>query len=102
MRLHRAYRVLRSEIDRLVGSVPGASPRADGPEPTHPWEAQLQGLERVLRDFPEVPAPLPRWAGLEARERQDNANAIERRRRSGGLSADEQAALAIGRAVTIK
>jgi chromosome segregation ATPase len=102
VRLHRAYLAMRMEIDSLVAAVPGATSRADGPEPSHPWERPLRDLERAVQDTPEVPAPLPRWAGLEHRKQQDNANAIEKQRRSGELSADDQAALAIGRVVTVK
>jgi hypothetical protein len=102
VRLHRAYLALRTEIDGLVAAVPGATSRADGPEPSHPWEPQLRDLERVVREIPEVPAPLPRWEGLEHRQQQDNANRIERKRRAGELSVDDQAALAIGRVVTLK
>ena len=102
LRLHRAYRAMRSEIDSLVAAVPGATSRADGPEPSHPWEDQLQALARVIQENPEVPPPLPRWAGLEHREGQDHANLVERKRRRGELSADDQAALAVGRVVTLK
>jgi hypothetical protein len=102
VRSHRAYLTLRTEIDRLVAAVPGATSRADGPEPSHPWERQLRDLERAVRDIPEVPAPLPRWAGLKHREEQDNAARIEHKRRRGELSADDQATLAIGRVVTIE
>jgi chromosome segregation ATPase len=102
VRAHRAYLTLRTEIDRLVASVAGATSRADGPPHSHPWESELRALERAVRETPEVPAPLPRWAGLEHRREQDNANRIEQRRRRGELSAADQAALAIGRVVTIE
>jgi hypothetical protein len=102
VRLHRAYRDIRTDIDGLVAAVPGATSRADGPEPTHPWEDALQGLARAIQDAPEVPPPLPRWNGLKHREQQDNANRIEQMRRRGELSADDQAALALGRVVTVK
>jgi hypothetical protein len=102
VRLHRAYLTMRTEIDRLVAAVAGATSRADGPEPSHPWERQLRDLERAVRDTPEVSAPLPRWAGLKHRQEQDNAARIEQRRRRGELSADDQAALSIGRVVTIE
>jgi hypothetical protein len=36
------------------------------------------------------------------RREQDNANRIEQARRRGELSADDQAALAVGRVVTIE
>jgi hypothetical protein len=93
---------LRAEIGRLVAGVAGATSRADGPASLPPSERQLRDLERAVREKPEVPAPLPRWAGLEHRREQDNANWIEQRRRSGELSADDQAALAIGQVVTIE
>ena len=99
VRLHRAYRGLRSEIDKLVAAVPGASPRADGPEQSHPWEQQLNDLARGIQETPEVPPPLPRWAGLAHRQQQDQANRIEQQRRRGELSPDTQAALALGRTV---
>jgi hypothetical protein len=102
VQLHRAYLAMRMDIDSLVAAVPGATSRADGPEPSHPWERQLNDLGRVIAETPEVPAPLPRWAGLEHRQQQDNVNRIERQRRRGELSADDQAALAIGRVVTVK
>jgi hypothetical protein len=101
VRLNRAYLALRTEIDGLVAAVPGATSRADGPEPTHPWEPQLRSLERAIHETPEIPPPLPRWAGLDDRREQDNANRIERQRRRGELSTDDQAKLAAGRVVTI-
>jgi hypothetical protein len=102
VRLHRAYRDLRMDIDSLVAAVPGATSRADGPEPSHPWEQALQNLWRVTQETPEVPPPLPRWAGVTHRQQEDHANRIEQQRRRGELSADDQAALAVGRAVTLK
>ncbi len=56
----------------------------------------------MIQETPEVPAPLPTWKGLSHRQEQDNANRIEQQRRRGELSADDQAALAIGRVVTVK
>jgi hypothetical protein len=102
VRLHRGYRDMRTDIDTLVAAVPGATSRADGPEPSHPWEGPLQDLWRATQETPEVPPPLPRWLGLRHRQQQDHANRIEHQRRRGELSADDQAALAIGRAVTIR
>jgi hypothetical protein len=102
VKAHNALRNERTEIDTLVAAVPGATSRADGPEPTHPWEDALQGLARVIQDHPEVPAPLPRWDGLKHRQEQDNAHRIEQKRRRGELSVDDQAALAVGRVVTVK
>jgi hypothetical protein len=100
VRRYRACVTVREEIDALIAIVPGATPRADGPEPSFPWEGQLRELERAVRETPEVPPPLPRWAGLTHRQEQDNAAHIEQARRRGELSADDQAALAVGRVVT--
>jgi hypothetical protein len=102
VRLHQAYVTTRNDIDSLVAAVPGATSRADGPAPSHPWEDQLRALERTIQETPEVPPPLARSAGLKHREQQDHANRIEQQRRRGELSADDQAALAVGRAVTLK
>ena len=102
VKLHKDYRAERTEIDALVAAVPGATSRADGPEPTHPWEKALQDVARVVQDHTEVPPPLPTWKGLNHRQQQDYANRVEQKRRRGELSADDQAALAIGRVVTIK
>jgi hypothetical protein len=71
IRLHRAYSSLRKDIDALVGHVPGASPRTDGPPASYAWEPQLRDLERAIREAPEVPALSPRWAGLAHRKQQD-------------------------------
>jgi transcriptional regulator len=79
IRLHRAYLALRMDIDALVGHLPGATPRNDGPPPEHPWEAQLGALERVVRETPEVPALTPTWAGLEHRKQQDEQLSQHRR-----------------------
>jgi hypothetical protein len=100
IQLHRAYLTLRSEIDSLVAAVPGATSRADGPQPSHPWERQLRDLERAVQETPEVPAPLPRWAGLEHRKQQDNANRSERDRRSENVP--ETAFATSGQWVTLK
>ena len=75
--------------------------RDRAPEPAHPWERQLRDLERAIQETPEVPPPLPRWAGLNHRQEQDNAARVERQRRRGELSADDRAALAMGRVVTL-
>jgi hypothetical protein len=100
VRLNRAYLALRSEIAGLVAAVPGATSRADGPEPSHPWERQLRDLERVVQDTPEVPAPLPRWAGLTQRQTEDDANRIERERRTE--NAPPAALATSGQWVTVK
>jgi len=83
VRMHRAYRAMRTEIDTLVAAVPGATSRADGPAPSHPWEDHLRALERAIQEHPEVPPPLRRWVGVKNRELQDNANRLEREQRSG-------------------
>jgi hypothetical protein len=68
LRLHRAYLAERQTMDRLVAAVPGASPRADGPEGTHPWEPALGQLARACQQTHKLDPPLPRWAGLEQRQ----------------------------------
>ncbi len=83
-----------------MAAVPGATSRADGPQPSHPWERQLRDLERAVQETPEVPAPLPRWAGLEHRKQQDNANRSERDRRSENVP--ETAFATSGQWVTLK
>jgi hypothetical protein len=97
---NRAYMALRMEIDSLVAAVPGATSRADGPAESHPWERQLRDLERAVQETPEVPAPLPRWTGLNQRQTEDNANRIERERR--GENAPETAFATSGQWVTLK
>jgi hypothetical protein len=85
--LHRAYRAMRTDIDSLVAAVPGATSRADGPAPSHPWESVLQDLARVTQEHPEVPPPLPQWAGLSHRHAQDHAHGVARDKRSGETAA---------------
>jgi hypothetical protein len=82
---------MRMEGDRLVGAIPGAVPRSDGAPTAHPWERELHDLDRAIRATPELPAPLPRWAGLEDRRRQDNANRLVKLARQKRLTADERA-----------
>jgi hypothetical protein len=65
LRLARAYVAERQAVDQLVAHVPGATPRADGPPATHPWERELRDLERAVAETPELPPPLPRWQGVE-------------------------------------
>jgi hypothetical protein len=77
--LHRAYVAMRSDIDSLVGSIPGAVPRTDGPPAPHAWERQLRDLERVVKETPEVEPPLPRWAGLQHRQHEDDISRREKR-----------------------
>jgi hypothetical protein len=100
VQLHCAYRAMRTDIDSLVAAVPGATSRADGPAPSHPWESQLGDLERAIRETPEIPPPLPQWAGLNHRQMQDRANRLERERRSGETAAVPAATS--GQWVTVK
>jgi len=90
VRLHRAYVAERTAIDQLVAAVPGATPRADGPAATYPWEPELQALARAVAETPEVDAPLPRWQGLEQRNADDQLHRRERLRRKRKLTAAEQ------------
>jgi hypothetical protein len=100
VQLNRAYLAMRTEIDGLVAAVPGATSRADGPEPSHPWERQLRDLEGAVQETPEVPAPLPRWTGLTQRQTEDQANRIERERR--GEPAPDTALATSGQWVTVR
>jgi hypothetical protein len=47
----------------------------------------LQDLARVTQEHPEVPPPLPQWAGLNYRQEQDRANRLEREKRNGDSAA---------------
>ena len=47
----------------------------------------MRVLERAIQENPEVPLPLPQWAGLTQRQVQDNANRLEREQRSGETAA---------------
>jgi hypothetical protein len=69
---NREFIRVRAEVDRQVALVPGCTPRADGPAAAHEWEAQLVALARVIRAYPEVTPPLPRWSGRLARQGQDD------------------------------
>jgi hypothetical protein len=100
VQLHRAYRTERTEIDALVAAVPGATSRADGPDPSHPWEDQLRALERAIQDHPEVPPPLPQWAGLTHRHAQDHAHRVEREKRNAETATT--AGATSGQWVTVK
>jgi hypothetical protein len=90
LRLAKAYVAERQTQDVLVAAVPGATPRSDGPPPEHEWEAALGALERTVRETPEIPAPLPRWAGVEHRRQQDNLSRFEKLRRRKRLTRPEQ------------
>lgn len=70
--------------------VPGATPRADGPPATHPWERQLKELERAVAETPELPPPLPRWQGLGNRKAEDHAARRLQLQRKKKLTATEE------------
>jgi hypothetical protein len=91
LKLQRAYVTERQTVDRLVAAVPGATPRADGPVPEHPWESALNYLERAYRQATKLEPPLPRWGGLQLREQQDTLSRFEKLRRRKRLTEDEQA-----------
>jgi hypothetical protein len=91
VRLHRAYVQMRTDIDALVAAIPGAVVRLDSGPAEHPWEGQLREVERVTRAVPEVPAPLPRWAGIQQREQQDKLSRLSKLRRSKRITAKDQA-----------
>jgi hypothetical protein len=91
LKLHRAYVTERQTVDRLVAAVPGATPRADGPVPEHPWESALKDLERAYRQATKLEPPTPRWSGLQLREQQDSLSRFERLRRRKRLTEDERA-----------
>jgi hypothetical protein len=93
LKLHRAYLTERQTMDQLVAAVPGATPRADGPEGTHPWEPALGQLARAYQQTPELEPPLPRWQGLEHRTAQDSSARRLQLQRRKRLTADEQAEL---------
>jgi hypothetical protein len=98
LRLAKAYAAERQAVDRLVAEVAGATPRADGPAPEHPWEAALKTLERCYQQDPELEAPLPRWSGLQQRAQQDHIGRREKLRRKKKLtSAEEQELTTINR-----
>lgn len=82
LKLHRAYVTERQTMDQLVAAVPGATPRADGPPPEHPWEAALRTLEGAHQQTPELKPPLPSRHGLQQREQQDNAIRFDKLRRN--------------------
>jgi hypothetical protein len=90
VRLHRAYLALRTDVDALVGAVPNAVPRADGPPPSYAWERQLKDLERAMLETPEVAPALPRWSGLEERQQHDRTHRLLQLRRRKRLTRPEQ------------
>lgn len=81
VRAHQAYIAMRMEIDGLVAGVPDAVPRLDGVDAGYAWERELKDLARAVREIPEVEVPAPRWAGVEQRRLQDDANRFEQLRR---------------------
>jgi hypothetical protein len=83
VRLHRGYLEMRTEVDRLVGAVPGAVPRSDGPPAAYPWEREITALAHADRETPEVTAPLPQWRGLEYRQQEDAAARLLKAQREG-------------------
>jgi hypothetical protein len=91
LRLNREYIAERTEQDRAVAAVPGASPRLDGPPGTHPWEQALQDLERVVRECPQLGPPVPTWRGVGHREQQNSVNRLERLRRKKRRDERDQA-----------
>jgi hypothetical protein len=93
VRAHQDYAAMRQEVDRLVAHVPNAVPRLDGVTATYAWERELKDLTRAVSETPEVEVPLPRWAGLQQRQLQDNATRFEKLRRKKRPTADEQAEL---------
>lgn len=90
VRLARAYVAERQTVDRLVATVPGATPRADGPAAAHPWESQLKALERAVMEVPELEPPLPRWQGLGHRQAEDSGARRLQLQRKRKLTADEE------------
>jgi hypothetical protein len=93
LRLAKVYVSERQAVDRLIAAVPGATPRADGPAPEHPWEPALKTLERAFTETPELEPPLPSWAGIEQRHRHDRTHRLLQLRRRDRLSDDERAEL---------
>jgi hypothetical protein len=93
LRLAKAYVAERQAQDQLVVAVPGASPRADGPDGSHPWEPALDQLARAYQQTPELEPPLPRWQGLEHRTAQDSSARRLQLQRRKRLTADEQTEL---------
>jgi hypothetical protein len=81
IQLHRSYLAERQEQDRAVAAVPGATPRMDGPPPSHPWERALRDLERSVREHQTLEPPLPRFLGIAHRRREDDVNRPEHLRR---------------------
>jgi hypothetical protein len=78
---------MRTDIDSLVGAVPDAVPRSDGPPASYAWERPLRDLERAIGETPEVEPSLPRWAGLKDRERRDRTGRLLQLRRRKRLTA---------------
>jgi hypothetical protein len=81
---------MRTDIDALVGAIPEAVVRSDGPAPSYAWERQLRNLEQAIRETPEVEPPLPRWTGLEQRQQRDRTHRLLQLRRRKRLTEEEQ------------
>jgi hypothetical protein len=90
LKLAKAYVAERQAQDQLLAAVPGATPRADGPTSTHPWESQLKDLEPAVAEVPDCPPPLPRWRGLDQRTQQDPIGRREKLRRKRKLTPEEE------------
>ena len=91
--LAKAYVAERRTVDELVAAVPGATPRADGPAPEHPWEHALRQLQRAYQETPELDPPLPRWTGVQQRQQEDDVNRRASLLRKRRLTPSEQAEL---------
>lgn len=57
-------------------------------------ERQLRDLERAIQETPQVEPPLPRWTGMEQRQRRDRTHRLLQLRRHTRLTAAERAELA--------
>jgi hypothetical protein len=90
--LANAYVAERQQVDRLVAAA-GATPRADGPAPQHPWEQALKTLQRAFEETPEIAPPLPSWAGVEQQQQRDRSHRLLQLRRSDRLTDAERAEL---------
>jgi hypothetical protein len=91
VRAHQAYVAMRMEVEGLVAGVPDAVPRLDGVAASYVWERELKDLARAVRENPEAEVPTPRWAAVEQRQLQDNANRFERLRRKRKPTDEEHA-----------
>lgn len=76
VRAHRAYRTIRSEIDGLVAAVPGATSRADGPDPTYRGSASCASSSGSCGRHPRFRPRCRAGLASDHRREQDNANRI--------------------------